>query len=155
MTRIQHSRKVAFGIAVVLAGALISPMAGGAEEPTLAVAPGLPTWDQTSGYGPVEASRAAAASLLVSDASWDATSGYGAVERSRASASAMHTPSSTASMPFRGASCSPDGELVDDLTRSQIAAEQTAARAWDQMSGYGSVEASRAASTVLAAENPR
>ena len=37
-------------------------------------------WDETSGYGPVETSRAAASAWLAGDASWNETSGYGAVE---------------------------------------------------------------------------
>ena len=43
-------------------------------------------WDDTSGYGAVEASSAAASALLapVAGSSWDDTSGYGAVEANRA-----------------------------------------------------------------------
>jgi hypothetical protein len=56
------------------------------EERLLAIVAAAPSWDTTSGYGSVEASRAAASALLapVASPSWDATSGYGAVEASRA-----------------------------------------------------------------------
>ena len=57
-----------------------------ANEQVLAAAPAPASWDETSGYGSVEASRAAASTLLapVAGPSWDETSGYGAVEASRA-----------------------------------------------------------------------
>jgi hypothetical protein len=56
------------------------------EERFLAIVAAAPSWDATSGYGSVEASRAAASTLVVPIAapSWDTTSGYGAVEASRA-----------------------------------------------------------------------
>jgi hypothetical protein len=56
------------------------------EDRLLAIVAAAPSWDDTSGYASVEASRAAAATLLapVAAPSWDATSGYGAVEASRA-----------------------------------------------------------------------
>jgi hypothetical protein len=56
------------------------------EEHLFAIVAAAPSWDETSGYGSVEDSRAAAAALLapVAAPSWDETSGYGAVEASRA-----------------------------------------------------------------------
>jgi hypothetical protein len=56
------------------------------EESLLAAVPAAPSWDETSGYGSVEASRADASALLAPGTapSWDETSGYGSVEASRA-----------------------------------------------------------------------
>jgi hypothetical protein len=53
---------------------------------TLVTSVAAPSWDETSRYGSVEASRAAAAALLApfASSSWDDTSGYGSVEASRA-----------------------------------------------------------------------
>jgi hypothetical protein len=55
------------------------------EDRLLAIVAAASSWDATSGYGAVEASRAANA-LLVPGAgpSWDETSGYASVEASRA-----------------------------------------------------------------------
>ena len=83
-------------------------------------------WNETSGFGAVEAGRAAIGheemvsgySAIGHEASaamglsWDAKSGYGSVETSRAEISALVAP--------------------------------VAAPSWDQTSGYGVVEASRA-----------
>jgi hypothetical protein len=56
------------------------------EDRLLAIVAAAPSWDTTSGYGSVEASRAAAFALLapVSAPSWDEASGYRSVEASRA-----------------------------------------------------------------------
>jgi hypothetical protein len=56
------------------------------EEHLYAIVAAAPSWDETSGYGSVEASRAAASALLapVAAPSWDQASGYGSVEASRA-----------------------------------------------------------------------
>jgi hypothetical protein len=56
------------------------------EEHLYAIVSAAPSWDENSGYGSVEASRAAASALLapVAAPSWDQTSGYGFVEASRA-----------------------------------------------------------------------
>ena len=61
---------------------LAAPVAAQVDEAVLAV-PTVPSWDESSGYGSVEASRAAAPEAA-SGASWDETSGYGSVEASRA-----------------------------------------------------------------------
>ena len=97
MVRIHRSRRTALGIALVLAGALVAPLAVSAQEQALAVVPVAPSWDEISGYRSVEASRAAVSPLIVADPAWDVTSGYGAVERSRASRSAMIALSATSS----------------------------------------------------------
>src|SRR5215208_913747 len=55
------------------------------EDALSAIVAAAPSWDATSGYGIVEAGRAATSPLLApAGPSWDATSGYGAVEASRA-----------------------------------------------------------------------
>jgi hypothetical protein len=56
------------------------------EEHLYAIVAAAPSWDESSGYGSVEATRAAASALLAPAAapSWDETSGYGAVEATRA-----------------------------------------------------------------------
>lgn len=67
--------------------ALLSPDLGSLqEEALLAVVATAMAWEETSGYGAVEASRAAASALFAPLAAptWDETSGYGAVEANRA-----------------------------------------------------------------------
>jgi hypothetical protein len=105
-----HRRRTGFSVfAAVLAVALCAPVAVNAEdevieviaaeEQILAAAPALPSWDESSGYGSVEASRAELSALLSGQVisgqeqalavtaaaakSWDETSGYGSVEASR------------------------------------------------------------------------
>jgi hypothetical protein len=99
MSMIQRSPIVVSVFAALLVFALSAPIAVDAEDqvvtedqvvavvdqdPALALAPA--SWDETSGYGSVEASRAVASALYapVADPSWDDTSGYGSVEASRA-----------------------------------------------------------------------
>src|SRR6187431_1763008 len=89
---------------VVVAFTLIAPGAITAQEESVAgeqllaeqeqdslLAPTVPSWDETSGYGSVEASRTAASALFapVAGPSWDESSGYASVERTRAGASAL------------------------------------------------------------------
>jgi hypothetical protein len=64
------------------------------EERLQAIVAAAPSWDETSGYGSVEASRAAASALRapVAASSWDETSGYGAVEANRAEMAASGPP---------------------------------------------------------------
>jgi hypothetical protein len=66
----------------LLSGELIS----GRDQALAFAAAAAMLWDETSGYGSVEASRAAASALYapVASPSWDDTSGYGSVEESRA-----------------------------------------------------------------------
>jgi hypothetical protein len=116
-----------------------------AEEQVPALAPGAgPSWDELSGYGSVEASRAAIGhddgvsdygptgheASAATGLSWDETNGYGPVEASRAEVSALLS-----------------GELISG--RDQALAFAAAAMLWDETSGYGSVEASRAAVSAL------
>jgi len=117
-----------------------------AEEqiPALAAVAG-PSWDESSGYGSVEASRAAIGhddgvseygptgheASAAMGLSWDEMSGYGSVEASRAEVSALLS-----------------GELISGRDQA-LAFAAAAAMLWDETSGYGSVEASRAAASAL------
>jgi hypothetical protein len=88
MRKIHRSHRLVLAIATVLTLTVVAPVAVNAENHILAMVPSGPSWEETSGYRSVEASRAAASALLASGTglSWDETSGYGAVEASRAMA---------------------------------------------------------------------
>ena len=151
MVRIHRSRRTALGIALVLAGALVAPLAVSAQEQALAVVPVAPSWDEISGYRSVEASRAAVSPLIVADPAWDVTSGYGAVERSRASRSAMIALSATSSQVSPDMRWAPADVMAAGRARGQgdlRAADLATARAWDETSGYGPAETSRAAASA-------
>jgi hypothetical protein len=138
MRSIPLTRAAVLAIAAGLSAILLAPIAGQAETPTfapapvdasavrhvmgsgglgssmeetiLSLAPAAPSWDQTSGYGTVEAIRALRAlpsaggitTQVPSDvrwapvaaASWDATSGYGVVEAVRAARAISIAPAS-------------------------------------------------------------
>jgi hypothetical protein len=116
------------------------------EDALVAIVAAAPSWDATSGYGSLEAGRGATAALLApAGPSWDEASGYGAVEASRATIGypAARTPSEqTRVLAAQQALHSPDlGSLQEEALRAVVAAGQS----WDATSGYGSVEASRAA----------
>jgi hypothetical protein len=123
MFTIHRYRTGFLGITTVLAVALVASVTAQTEDQQIAAAPAAPSWDETSGYGAVEANRAvighddvvsgyvatgheASAAMGLS---WDETSGCGAVEANRAAAS-----------------------------------EAAINASWDESSGYGAVEASRA-----------
>src|ERR687897_390753 len=96
MSTSHRSRTAVSAFVAVLTFALSTPFSVNAEdevivslqeeEQVLTAAPADLSWDETSGYGSVEASRAAASALYapVAGPSWDDTSGYGSVEASRA-----------------------------------------------------------------------
>jgi hypothetical protein len=118
MSVIHQSRNGVLGI-VVVASALLAPIAVSAEDQLPVLAPiAAPSWGETSGYNAVEASRA-----MIGHASWEVTSGYSSVEATRATIG--HPPASTA---------------AEDALTTLVAAVLT----WDTRSGYGAVEASRA-----------
>jgi hypothetical protein len=132
--------------------ALLSGDLGSMQEGRLlAVVAAAPSWDATSGYGSVEGSRAAASALLapVAGPSWDETSGYKSVEASRATIghpAVITTAEATRSLVAHQALLSHDlGSLQEEaLTAVVDAALVAAAMTWDETSGYGAVEASRA-----------
>ena len=107
------------------------------EEHLYAIVAAAPSWDATSGYGAVEASRAtighpAAGTLQVpADVRW-------APVRAVAPVSPVEARRVVAA---QQALRSPDlGSLQEDALLAVVSAGQS----WDQTSGYGSVEASRA-----------
>jgi hypothetical protein len=144
MSTIHRFRPAVSVFVTVLTFALSAPFAVNAEDEVIVsleeeqvptAAPAAPSWDEASGYGSVEASRAAVSALCAAGtaSSWDDTSGYGSVEASRAEVSAL---------------------LSDELTSGRdqaLAFAAAAAMLWDETSGYGSVEASRAAASALLA----
>jgi hypothetical protein len=157
MFTIHHSRTTIFAFATVLTLALSAPSAViaqdqviadeqvlAAEEQAPVLAPAVPSWDETSGYGAVEASRATIGHDAVRGfggtgheasaamgRSWDDLSGYGSVEASRADMSAMLS-----------------GDVISGREQA-LAFAAAAATFWDATSGYGSVERTRAAVSAL------
>ncbi len=116
------------------------------QDPALAPIAG-PSWDETSGYSSVEASRADMSALwsgeLISDQEqvlafaaaaaatlWDATSGYGSVESSRADNALPAGPAPVTSQVSPDVRWAPDRAL--EHTRNPLVA---AAIAWDGPSG--------------------
>jgi hypothetical protein len=153
----------------------------GAEDQVIALAPVAgPSWDETSGYGAVEASRAtighpaptttleqtrmaaAQRALLTGDIgsmqeesllaivaapSWDETSGYGSVEASRAANALPAAPAeSTTAEETRliAAQQALQSHDLGSLQEEALLAVVATGSSWDETSGYGSVEASRA-----------
>jgi hypothetical protein len=159
MSTIHRFRPAVSVLVTVLTFALSAPITVDAEEqvvaeeqivaaeeqvPALAPVAG-PSWNESSGYGSVEASRAAIGhddgvsdygptgheASAAMGLSWDEMSGYGSVEASRAEVSALMS-----------------GELISGRDQA-LAFAADAAMLWDETSGYGSVEASRAAASAL------
>ena len=159
MSTIHRFRPAVSVLVTVLTFALSAPITVHAEEqvvaeeqilaaeeqiPALAAVAG-PSWDESSGYGSVEASRAAIGhddgvseygptgheASAAMGLSWDEMSGYGSVEASRAEVSALLS-----------------GELISGRDQA-LAFAAAAVMLWDETSGYGSVEASRAAASAL------
>jgi hypothetical protein len=159
MSTIHRFRPAVSVLVTVLTFALSAPITVHAEEqvvaeeqilaaeeqiPALAAVAG-PSWDESSGYGSVEASRAAIGhddgvseygptgheASAAMGLSWDEMSGYGSVEASRAEVSALLS-----------------GELISGRDQA-LAFAAAAAMLWDETSGFGSVEASRAAASAL------
>ena len=119
------------------------------EDALYAIVAAAPSWDATSGYGIVEAGRAATSPRLApAGPSWDEASGYGAVEASRAtigypaaSTSAVQTRVLAAQQALQ----SPDlGSLQEEALLAVVSAGQS----WDVTSGYGAVEAMRVANAL-------
>jgi hypothetical protein len=176
MSIMHRSRTATTALGAVLIFALAAPITVTAEDQVVveehvlaaenqdaALALAVRSWDETSGYGSVEASRATASTLfaLVAAPSWDETSGYGSVEASRAAASELLAPSASPSWDDMSgydsveasraaASAMLSGELISGQAQSLALAAATA-KSWDETSGYASVEASRAAISDLLA----
>ncbi len=117
-------------MATVLAGTLFAPMTINAEDQILAMAPAAPSWDDASGYGSGETSRAQIDVFMAptADSTWEATSGYRAVEANR---------QLVAQEALRSGDL---GSMQEEALAELVAASL----AWDDASGYGSLEATRA-----------
>ena len=89
MSKVHRFPSFLLALGALVALSLTAPAAAQVEEEVLAV-PAGPSWDETSGYGAVEASRAAAPEAAIG-ASWDESSGYGSVEASRAAIGQDHS----------------------------------------------------------------
>jgi hypothetical protein len=133
MHTIHQSRTSSFGLVTLIALALVAPLPVSAEEPNLAAAPAGPSWDETSGYGAIEASRAAASELIAEPAGTTA-----------------HIPSVAANRVITARHALDSGDL-GSMQEDALAAVVAASATWDESSGYGSVEASRAAAAGLLA----
>ena len=155
MSTIHRYRSAVLSIAAVLSVVLVVPVAAQAldQEQNPLTAPAGPSWDDTSGYGAVEANRAlighdnavggqeatgheASAALAPS---WDETSGYGAVESSRAV-----SPEDLAEDLAAALASGRRGESLSGDRPPSRRASRVITSAWDAASGYGTVEASRA-----------
>jgi hypothetical protein len=197
MSTIHRSRPAISAFAAVLMLTVSAPIAVHGQDEDLALAP-VPaaSWDETSGYGAVEAIRAepdvnvvlgagttadaasgsgsveanrvttaqhalqasdlgsmqeeALAAIVATGASWDETSGYAAVEASRATIG--HPPASTTSqaIPVLAAQHVLQTGDIGSMQEERLSAIVSAAPSWDETSGYGSVEDSRAAASTLA-----
>jgi len=108
------------------------------EEHLLAIVAAAPSWDATSGYGAVEASRAtighpaAGTTQVPADVRW-APEGLFAPE------------SSVEARRVLAAQQALQSQDLGSLQEGALLAVVAAGSSWDQTSGYGSVEASRAA----------
>ena len=118
MSTIQRSRTAVPALIAVLMFALSAPVPVIAQDEDLALAPAGPTWDETSGYGSVEASRATVALPASSTTA----------EANRVAAA-------------RRALLSSD---LGSMQEEALSALVEAATTWDETSGYGALEASRA-----------
>jgi hypothetical protein len=168
MSANRRSRTAISVFAAVLTLALSAPLAVNAdtvvtgEDEVLTVAPvAAPGVAGTSGED-LRATRALAAerALLVGDIgslqeerlraivaaapSWDETSGYGAVEASRATIGSPATSTSAEQTRLLAAQHALQGGDLGSLQEDALLAVPS----WDETSGYGSVEASRAANAI-------
>jgi hypothetical protein len=195
MSTIHRSRSLFLGSAAFIALALFTPGTVDADDAIPVIAPVAsqstdavpvmapvagPSWDETSGYGVVEAIRAtigqpapsttleqtrlaaAQRALLTGDIgslqeerllaivaapSWDAASGYGSVEASRAANALPAVPAeSTTAEETRALAAQQQVQSYDagSLQEEALLGVVAPGASWDQTSGYGSVEASRA-----------
>jgi hypothetical protein len=119
------------------------------EDALYAIVAAAPSWDAASGYGIVEAGRAANSALLApAGPSWDQTSGYGAVEASRATIGSPATSSPSEQTRVLAAQRALQGGDLGSLQEEALLAVVAAGQSWDDTSGYGVVEASRAANAL-------
>src|SRR5215210_3829241 len=166
MSRMYRFRRLVVGLATVVTVTLLAPLAVTAEEEVADLAPVAAPAAVGTSPEEVRAIRALAAqhalqsgdlgslqedalyAIVAAAPSWDAASGYGVVEASRATIGSPATspPSEqTRVLTAQQALHSPDlGSLQEAALRAVVAAGQS----WDDTSGYGVVEASRAANAL-------
>ena len=139
MSTIQRSRTALSACVAVLTFALSAPLAVKAEEQVIA-------------EELVIAAEALVPALApVAGPSWDETSGYGSVEASRAMM-ALPAPSTTAEAnPVLVAQLALQAGDLGSMQEEALFTVVAAGATWDETSGYGSVEASRAANALAAA----
>src|SRR5215204_674960 len=119
------------------------------EDALVAIVAAAPSWDATSGYGAVEAGRGATSALLApAGPTWDATSGYGAVEAGRATIAYPATSTSAVQTRVLAAQQALQGGDLGSLQEEALLAVVSAGQSWDEMSGYGVVEAIRVANAL-------
>jgi hypothetical protein len=165
MSTIHRSRSLVFGIATVFALTLLAPVAVTAEEEVADLAPVAAPAVVGTSVEDVRATRVLAAeqglergdlgsmqeealfAIVAAAPSWDESSGYGSVEASRAANAMPAAPTTGTSaeqtrvLAAQQALQSQDlGSVQEEALIMVVAAGQS----WDQTSGYGSVEASRA-----------
>jgi hypothetical protein len=133
MRRLHHSWFRLVGFALLLAGGVAGPLARPAAAQLASIDPlvnpvvASRAWDPASGYGVVEANRSGMADRIVVGPVDPAPGASVDPRRVQAALAALH---------------------AGDLGGVQEAALETvvdAAQAWDQASGYGALEATRAA----------
>jgi len=86
--------------------------------------------------------------IVAAAPSWDEISGYGAVEASRATIDYPTASTSTAQTRVLTAQHALQGGDLGSMQEDALLAVVSAGQSWDEISGYGSVEASRAANAI-------
>jgi hypothetical protein len=131
MSKIHRSRPAISAFAAVLMLTVSAPIAVHGQDEDLALAP-VPaaSWDETSGYGAVEAIRAEPDVYVVPGAGTtaNAASGSGSVQLNRVSI-VQHAL---------------QADELGSMQEEALAAIVAPGASWDETSGYGAVEASRA-----------
>jgi hypothetical protein len=112
-------------IGAMLAIALSAPVMAQTEDDGVAMAPAVPSWDETSGYGSVEAIRA-----------------------ERAITAVLALPASVDPSRVTTARDALRSGRLGGVQEEAMAAIVAAATTWDDTSGYGSIEALRAARSL-------
>jgi hypothetical protein len=167
MSPMHQSRSRVFGIATMFAFTLLAPVAVSAQEevadttqqevPVLAsvAAPAVVSTSGEDGRA-IAAERALLSgdfgsmqeehlrAIVAAAPSWDETSGYGAVEASRATIGSPATSTSAEQTRVLAAQQALEGGDLGSLQEDVLLAVMSAGQSWDETSGYGAVETSRA-----------
>src|SRR5215218_2300571 len=166
MPRMYRFRRLVVGLATVVTVTLLAPLALNAEEEVADLAPVAAPAAVGTSPEEVRAIRALAAqralqrgdvaslqedalyAIVAAAPSWDATSGYGAVEASRATIGSPAASTSAVQTRVLAAQQALQGGDLGSLQEEALLAVVSAGQSWDEMSGYGSLEASRAANAL-------